>query len=207
MAPAALVQPAAAPAQTHPASDLALALTRPAMKMTIALSLSWTRSLRTRAPIRTRYRVRVWGKGRLSRISHRLPLVSHRGDPEKTGVGEAPLITQGGSQLLAAETLSDRSPIHSHSHYDTQTISATRQLPAEGTDDLTPVRIAPNVSPTPPTSADTFYATQESDCIPVSSVTRASLPPLSLLFTLAHTQVSGLLAAHSAVNVLPAVGT
>lgn len=124
-----------------------------------------------------------------------------------TGVGEAPSITQGGSQRLPTETLSDRSPIHSHSRYDTQTLSATRQLPAAGMDDLTPARTAPSVSPTPPTSADTFYATQESGCIPVSSVTRAFSLPLSLLFTLAHTQVSGLLAALSVVNVLPAAGT
>lgn len=207
MAPAVLVQPAAAPAQTHPASDLALALTRPATKMRIVLSLSWTRSLRTRAPTRTQCRIRGWRKGRLNRISHRLHLVSHHGDPEMIGEGEAPSITQGGSQLLATETLSDRSPIHSRSRYDMQTLSAIRQLPAEGTDDLTPARTAPSVSPTPPISADTFYATQESDCIPVSSVTRASSLPLSLLFTLARTQVSGLLAAHSAVNVLHAAGT
>lgn len=207
MAPAALVQLAAALAQRHPASDLVLALMRPVMKMMIALSLSWTRSLRTRTPIRTQCRARAWGRGGLGRFNPKPRLANRHGDPEMTEVGEAPSTTHGGSQRLATGTLSDHSPIHSRSHCGTQTLSATLQLPVEATDGLTPARTAPSVSPTPPTSADTFYATQESGCIPVSFVTRASSPPLSLLCTLAHTQGSGLSAALSAVNVLPAAGT
>lgn len=204
---AAPVQLAAALAQTHPASDLVLALMRPATKMMIVLSLSWTRSLRTRTPIRTQCRARPWGKGELGRFNPKPPLANYHGDPEMTEVGEDPLVTHGGSHLLATETLSDRSPIHSRSPYDTQTLSATLRLLVEGTDDLTPAHTVPSVLPTPPTSADTFYDTQESDCIPVSFVTRASSLPLSSLCTLAHIRGSGLLAVLSVVNVLRAVGT
>lgn len=120
MALAAPVQLAAAREQTHPASDLVLALTRPAMKMTIALSLSWTRSLRTRTPIRILCRARLSGRGGLARFNPKPPLENHHGDPGTTELGEAPSTTRGGSHLLATETLSDHSPIHSRSHYDTQ---------------------------------------------------------------------------------------
>lgn len=208
MAPAALVQLAAALAQTHPASNLVLALMRPATKVMIALSLSWTRTLRTKTPIRTRCRARTWDRGGLGRFKPKPPLAKHNGDPETTGVGEAPSITHGGSHhLLATETLSDHSPFHSRSRNDTQTVSATLQPLVEGADDLTPAHTVPSVLPTPPISVDTCYATPESDCIPVSSVTRASSLPLSSLCTLAHTQGSGLLAAHSVANVSPVAGT
>ena len=205
MAPAALVHLAAALAQTRPASDLVLALMKPATKTMIVLSLSLTRSLRTRTPIRTQYR--ALGRGVLRRIHPKLPQANHHGDPETKGAGEAPSIIHGESQHLATETLSDHSPIRSHSHYGTQTPSATLRLLVEVMDDLTPAHTVPSVLPTPPTSADTFCATQESDCIPVSFVTRASSRPLSLLCTLAHIQGNGLLAALSVVNVLPAAGT
>lgn len=83
-----LVQLAAALA--HPASDQVLALMRQATKMMIALSLFWTRSLRTRTPIRTQCRATAWGRGGLGSFNLRHPLVNHHGDPETTGVGEAP---------------------------------------------------------------------------------------------------------------------
>lgn len=204
---AALVQLAAALVLKVPASDLVLALMRLATKVMRALFLSWTRSLRTRTPVRTQCKARAWGRGELGRINPKLPLANHCGDPEMTGVGGAPSIIHGDSQHLAAETLSDHSPTHSLWRYGTQTPSATLQRPAEGMDDLTPAHTVPSALPTPPTSGDTCCATRESDFIRVSFVTRASSRPLSSLCTLAHTQASDLSDALSVVNVLPAVGT
>lgn len=198
--PAALVQLAAALAQMRPASGLVLAQMRPVTKMMTTLSHFWTRSLRTRTPTRMQ-------RGGPSRINPKPHLVSHYGDQETKGVGEPPWITPGESQILETETLSDPSLIHSCSLYDTQTLLATIQLQVEGTADLTPAHTAQSVLRTPPTSADTFCATQESDCIPVSFVKRASSLPLSSLCTLAHIQGSGLLAVLSVVNVSPAAGT
>jgi len=207
MAPAALVRLAAALAPTHPASDQVLPPTRPATKTMTAPSLSWTRSLKTTTPIRTRCRAREGSRGGLGRFNPKPPLENHHGDPEMTGVAEAPSITHGGSLPWAIETLFDHSPTHSCSRCDTQTRWATLRLPAEGVADLTPARTAPSVSPTPPTSADTCYATQESDCIHVSFVTRASSLPPSSLCTPARTRGSGLSAALSVVNVLPGAAT
>ena len=157
---AALVQLSAALARMHPVTDLVLALTGPATKMMKVHSLSWTRSLRTR----TRCKART-----------KLHQTKYRGDLETTDwVGEAPSITRAGSHLLPSEILSDRSLIHSCLRRDTQTVLAMRRPLVEGTDDPTPARTAPSVSPTPPISAGTFYATQGSGCIHVSSATRAS---------------------------------
>lgn len=207
MAPAALVQLAAALAQMRPASDLVLAQMIPAMRMMIALSPSWTRSPRTRTPIRTQSRIRVSGRGVLVRINPKPRPVNHHGDPETTGLREVRSITRGGLQILAAETRSGPSLTHSHSLCGTRTLSATLQLRVEEMDDLTLVLTAQSVLRTHPTSADTCYATQGSDCIPASFVTRASSLPLSSLFTLAHIQGNGLSAALSVGNVSPEAGT
>lgn len=206
-APAALVLQVAAPAPTRPASDLASALMRPAMRMMITRSLFWTRSLRIRTPTRTRCKARWQGRGKAGRTSPKPSLVIRHGGPEMTGVGGALCLRPGGPLPLPTETLSDRSPTHSHTRSDTQMLSATLRPPVEGADDPTPAHTAPSVSPTPPTSAGTFYATQESDCTPVSSATRASSLPPSSPCTLARTRASGRSAAPSVASALPAAGT